>query len=176
MLEEIDALNKEVRELRARLAAALEDIDNLKASQEGRGSVRVHRIPGVDKIKTIYEPDPTVLARNKQLADELELAELDKQNSQLKVQNLTAQLEEMLRRNQDLALLADNPVKVYTAKEVHVEKIVPQRIGQEADRLLDMQGKNNRAMIKQLLLYVLFYQAQARSQARTAERCNLVLN
>lgn len=75
MLEEIGRLNEELRRLRGGLEEREFELQEMRCQVDpGAKPVAVHRMPGLDRLKIIYESDPNKDQRIKHLGEELELA------------------------------------------------------------------------------------------------------
>lgn len=73
--EEIESLNNELYQIRSKWQKSMHDLEMAKSERNYQDNdIRVERIPGVDKIVTIYEQDPNIIERNHQLNEELALA------------------------------------------------------------------------------------------------------
>lgn len=74
-LEEIESLNRELYEVKGKWSEAVSQLEMKRSELKHKeNDLRVERIPGVEKIVTIYEQDPNLLQRNRDLNEELTLA------------------------------------------------------------------------------------------------------
>ena len=74
-LDEIRKLTGENDGLNLRYMQVMADLNRTEAALAAKsGEIRVERIPSVQKTTTVFEPDPNLLERNKQMVEELEIA------------------------------------------------------------------------------------------------------
>lgn len=74
-LEEIDSLNRELYEVKGKWTEAASQLELKKSELKYKESdLRVERVPGIEKVVTIFEQDPNLLQRNQELNEELTLA------------------------------------------------------------------------------------------------------
>jgi hypothetical protein len=75
MLEEIGRLNGELKALRGAMDVREFELHEMQCRGESQGEqITVHRVPGLERVKIIYESDPNKDERIRQLSEELELA------------------------------------------------------------------------------------------------------
>ena len=85
---------------------------------------------------------------------------------------MKSRYEELENRYHELEKLSQVPRTVYEAKEVEVEKPIYTRIGQEVEKLMDMKHSKDKAMMRQVLFSLLFYQGGYAKYFRLASRCS----
>lgn len=81
--DEIRKLHLESRSLNQRYSEMNAELVRVQSELEAKANfIRVERVPGVEKLTTVFEPDPNIVERNRHLAEELEIA-LVRKNSDL---------------------------------------------------------------------------------------------
>lgn len=78
----------------------------------------------------------------------------------MKLKNLQAGYELLEKKYGELKKKSEIPRTVYLTKKVEKEKIVGVRIGNKADKLIDMFWDGKKYIVKELLFAVLFYHKQ----------------
>jgi hypothetical protein len=115
-----------------------------------------------------YEKDPYLVEQNARLMRELEAAVMEEQNAK---QDLSEKIKELNRLQSLIADLRSMPPKVvYQDKIITKEIELPGKIGDRADRLLEMQGKHMQELQKRLAQDMLYYYAQSEKWKKLANQ------
>jgi len=87
-------------------------------------------------------------------------------NANMRMKNVVAQYEELMKQYKELEELNKVPQTVYVEKEVHVQVPVFKRIGREMEAILDLYQKNTKDRNRQLLMAVLYYHKMYKASHR----------
>lgn len=113
-----------IKDLEEKLKLYTQNIANLQTEiLQLKGRVfeapQVHRVAEIEKMQVIYQTDPNVLERNKDLGDEIEYLTMENQKLNLQLGNSKKNYDLLLSRYEELDILyKQHPRTIYVPKLV----------------------------------------------------------